>query len=151
MKHFGTVFAIIPEKERAMIGYFDRLRVNDLNYALNTLSEKTNQIARNIANADTPKYRSKKLEFDTVMRKYFSSANPVKLYTTDEKHLQPYSAPLNPIDFLKLQNNPSTRTDGNDVNIEYETSELAASSVMYDMLTTITGNKFAALKEIIQR
>jgi flagellar basal-body rod protein FlgB len=134
-----------------MIGYFDKLRVNDLNYALNTLSEKTNQISRNIANADTPKYRAKKLEFDTVMQEYFSNSNPVKLYTTDELHMQPFSTPLEPINFLKLQNNPSTRTDGNDVNIEYETSELAASSIMYDMLTTITGNKFAALKEIIQR
>jgi flagellar basal-body rod protein FlgB len=65
--------------------------------------------------------------------------------------MQPYSTPLAPVDFLKLQNNPSTRTDGNDVNIEYETSELAASSIMFDMLSTITGNKFAALKEIIQR
>jgi flagellar basal-body rod protein FlgB len=134
-----------------MIGYFDRLRVNDLNYALNTLSEKTNQIARNIANVDTPKYRAKKLDFDTVMSEYFSDSNPVRLYSTNEKHLQPYNTPREPIDFLKRQNNPSTRTDGNDVNMEYETSELAAGSVMYDMLTTITGNKFAALKEIIQR
>ena len=36
-----------------MIGIFDKTKVNDLNFALDTLSVKNNGISRNIANQDT--------------------------------------------------------------------------------------------------
>ena len=41
-----------------MIGIFDKTKVNDLNFALDTLSVKNNGISRNIANQDTPKYKA---------------------------------------------------------------------------------------------
>jgi flagellar basal-body rod protein FlgB len=128
---------------------FDKTRVNDLNFSLNVLSQKNTQITRNIAHADTPMYRAKKLEFDEVMAEYFSQSTPKKLYVTHEKHLTPAGSETDPAYFVRRQNNPSTRTDGNDVNLDYEMSEQAGTSILYTMLTEIVGGKFGGLKDVI--
>ena len=133
-----------------MNGIFTKSRTNALGFALDTLSEKNTQVTRNVAHADTPFYRAKKLEFSEVMAEYLSDGGLKKLYTTHEKHLQPISLPINPKDFVRRQNNPSLRTDGNDVNLDYEMSEQAKTSIQYSMMTDMVGGKFATLKEIIR-
>jgi len=52
---------------------FNKMRINDLNYGLNTSSHQSDVISHNIANADTPFYKSEKLVFKEVMEEYFSS------------------------------------------------------------------------------
>ncbi len=131
-------------------GIFTKNRTNDIQFALGTLSVKNTQITRNVAHADTPFYRSKKLEFDEVMSEYFSQSNPKKLYTTHEKHIQVSGTPVDPKDFVRRQNNPSLRADGNDVNMDYEMSEQAKTTILYSMMTEMVGGKFATLKEIIR-
>ncbi|MDR0454297.1 MAG: flagellar basal body rod protein FlgB [Deferribacteraceae bacterium] len=133
-----------------MNGIFNKTRTNDLGFALDTLSVKNTQITRNVANADTPYYRSKKLVFKEVMAEYFSQGGVNKLYVTNEKHIQPFSDPINPKDFVRRQNNPSLRTDGNDVNLDFEMSEQAQSTILYSMLTEMSGSKFATMKEILR-
>ena len=133
-----------------MNGIFTKNRTNDINYALGTLEEKNTQITRNVANADTPYYRGKKLVFAEVMEEYFSQGSVKKLYTTNARHFQPFPSPMDPKDFVRRQNNPSLRTDGNDVNLDYEMSEQAQTSIRYSMLTEMVGGKFATLKEIIR-
>ena len=134
-----------------MIGIFQKTGTNDLGFALSTLSEKNRQITRNIANADTPFYRAKKLVFGEVMEEYYDSMKGgKKLYVTNERHIQPFQTPPNPNDFVRRQNNPSTRNDGNDVNLDYEMTEMDASAMLYDMFAQISGGKFATLKEIIK-
>lgn len=133
-----------------MNGIFQKTLSNDLGFALSTLSEKNRQITRNIANADTPFYRAKKLVFSEVMQEYYSGSSSKKLYVTNDRHIQPYKMPPDPNDFVRRQNNPSTRNDGNDVNLDYEMTELDASAMLYDMFAQISGGKFATLKEIIR-
>ncbi len=132
-----------------MFSIFEKNRTNDIGFALDVLSEKNRTISRNIANADTPTYRAKKLEFDEVMAEHFSSKTTTTLYTTNEKHMQVGSTPVDASDFVRRQNNPSLRTDGNDVNLDYEMSEQAGSAIMYSMLSEIVGGKFGSLKDII--
>jgi flagellar basal-body rod protein FlgB len=133
-----------------MFSIFDKNGTNALAYSLKVVNEKNVQITRNIANADTPFYRAKKLDFYEAMGEYFSAGSMDKLYKTNEKHIQPTSEPMDPIEFVHRQNNPSTRTDGNDVNREYEMTELAANSIMHQMFTDMVGGKFATIKEIIR-
>ncbi|MDR2884635.1 MAG: flagellar basal body rod protein FlgB [Deferribacteraceae bacterium] len=133
-----------------MLSIFDKNGTNDLAYSIRAVNEKNVQISRNIANADTPFYKAKKLDFYEVMGEYFSAGSTDKLYTTNGKHIQPVSEPMDPAAFVHFQNNPSTRTDGNDVNREYEMTELAANSIMHQMFTDMVGGKFATIKEIIR-
>ena len=133
-----------------MNGIFTKNKVNALGFALDTLSVKNTQITRNVAHVDTPFYRAKKLEFKEVMAEYFSQGSSKKLYITNEKHIQPLSSPLDPKEFVRRQNNPSLRTDGNDVNMDYEMSEQAKTTIQYSLMTEMVGGKFATLKEIIR-
>jgi flagellar basal-body rod protein FlgB len=147
-KFIGTVFAYKSARCK-MFNIFEKNGTNQLAFGLKVLGEKNRQIARNIANADTPFYKAKKLEFYEAMEEYFAGSKR-KLYATNEKHIQPFSTPPNPKDFVRHQNNPSTRTDGNDVNIEYEMAEQAGATIMHQMLADMVGGRFATLKEIIK-
>jgi flagellar basal-body rod protein FlgB len=149
-----------------MNGIFQKTRANDLNQALLVLGEKNKVLSRNIANADTPMYKAQKLEFDEVMAEYFADDNKQKLYTTNPSHMQASRPSMSLSDgrhiatvvdnqvniagHIRNQNNPSLRTDGNDVNLDYEMSEQATTSILYGMLTQMAGGKFGTLKEIIR-
>ena len=129
-----------------MIGIFDKTKVNDLNFALDTLSVKNNGISRNIANQDTPKYKAVKLVFSEVMEEYYSNSNnPVSLKRTNPMHMPVGDEELDPRTLVRFQNNPSTRNDGNDVNMDYEMSQQAEAELRYKLLSQIAGKKVTGL------
>ena len=129
-----------------MIGIFDKTKVNDLNFALDTLSVKNNGISRNIANQDTPKYKAVKLVFSEVMEEYYSNSNnPVSLKRTNPMHMPVGDEELDPRTLVRFQNNPSIRNDGNDVNLDYEMSQQADAELRYKLLSQIAGKKVTGL------
>ena len=130
-----------------MIGIFDKTKVNDLNFALDTLSVKNNGISRNIANQDTPKYKAVKLVFSEVMEEYYSNSNnPVSLKRTNPMHMPVGDEELDPRTLVRFQNNPSIRNDGNDVNLEM--SQQAEAELRYKMLSQIAGKKVTGLVDL---
>jgi len=132
-----------------MIGIFDKTKVNDLNFALDTLSVKNNGISRNIANQDTPKYKAVKLVFSEVMEEYYSNSNnPVSLKRTNPMHMPVGDEELDPRTLVRFQNNPSIRNDGNDVNLDYEMSQQAEAELRYKMLSQIAGKKVTGLVDL---
>ncbi len=132
-----------------MIGIFDKTKVNDLNFALDTLSVKNNGISRNIANQDTPKYKAVKLVFSEVMEEYYSNANnPVSLKRTNSMHMPLGDEALDPRTLVRFQNNPSIKNDGNDVNMDYEMSQQAEAELRYKLLSQIAGKKVTGLVEL---
>ena len=132
-----------------MIGIFDKTKVNDLNFALDTLSVKNNGISRNIANQDTPKYKAVKLVFSEVMEEYYSNSNnPVSLKRTNPMHMPVGDEELDPRTVVRFQNNPSIRNDGNDVNLDYEMSQQAEAELRYKMLSQIAGKKVTGLVDL---
>ena len=132
-----------------MIGIFDKTKVNDLNFALDTLSVKNNGISRNIANQDTPKYKAVKLVFSEVMEEYYSNANnPVSLKRTNLMHMPLGDEELDPRTLVRFQNNPSIKNDGNDVNLDYEMSQQAEAELRYKLLSQIAGKKVTGLVEL---
>lgn len=129
-----------------MIGIFDKTKVTDLNFALDTLSVKNNGISRNIANQDTPKYKAVKLVFSEVMEEYYDNTRkPFVLTRTNPKHLSIGGEELDPRTLVRFQNNPSLRNDGNDVNLDYEMSQQADAELRYKMLSQIAGKKVTGL------
>ena len=129
-----------------MIGIFDKTKVTDLNFALDTLSVKNNGISRNIANQDTPKYKAVKLVFSEVMEEYYDNTKkPFTLTRTHQRHMSLGGEELDPRTLVRFQNNPSLRNDGNDVNLDYEMSQQADAELRYKMLSQIAGKKVTGL------
>ena len=135
-----------------MIGLFEKTKVNDMSFALDTLSVKNNVIARNIANKDTPMYKGTKIVFQEVMAEYFSSGpdKTLPLKRTHARHLPIVGDTLDPRTMVRFQNNPSLSNDGNDVNVDYEMSQQADTSIRYQLFSDLIGRKFSGLKEIIK-
>lgn len=135
-----------------MIGLFEKTKVNDMGFALDALSVKNSTIARNIANKDTPMYKGTKIVFNEVMEEYFSSGpdKTMPLTRTNAMHLPVEGGSLDPRTMVRFQNNPSVRNDGNDVNIDYEMSQQADTSIRYQLFSDLIGRKFSGLKEIIK-
>ncbi len=134
-----------------MIGLFEKTKINDMSFALDTLSVKNNTIARNIANKDTPMYKGTKIVFQEVMAEYFSGASKeLPLKRTNMRHLPVGSDSLDPRTMVRFQNNPSIRNDGNDVNLDYEMSQQVDTSIRYQLFSDLIGRKFNGLKEVIK-
>ncbi|TCK60020.1 flagellar basal body rod protein FlgB [Seleniivibrio woodruffii] len=133
-----------------MDGIFTRMGVDKLALALNTASVKNDVIAENIANVDTPGYKAKDLKFFNVMNEYLGNGKKLPLARTDEKHLPTAMSKIDPSEYVYDQNNPSVRNDGNDVNQDYEMSQMAENSIRYQMFSQMTAGKFTKLKEILQ-
>ena len=133
-----------------MNGIFTRMGVEKLSLALNTASVRNDVIAENIANADTPGYKAKDLKFYDVMNEALGKGKKLPLARTDEQHLPSANRALNPSEYVYEQNNPSVRNDGNDVNHDYEMSQMAENSIRYQMLAQFTAGKFTKIKEILQ-
>lgn len=136
---------------RIMIGIFDKTGANDIAFALRTLSAKNDVISRNIANQSTPGYKSSKLVFKEVMGEYFSGSSPaMPLKITNANHLSVEGENFAPASMARFQNNPSVRNDGNDVNIDYETTQQADTEARYTLFAELAGKKLTGLKDIIK-
>ncbi len=97
-------------------------------------------ISSNIANIDTPNYKARDISFEHALQ---LEAN--KLYssnTNDKLKL----AKTNPKDFssiddesqkatIYLRSEQNARNDGNTVDLDVETTELAKNTIVYDALT----------------
>ncbi|PLX66753.1 MAG: flagellar basal body rod protein FlgB [Denitrovibrio sp.] len=131
-----------------MLGVFDKMKINSLAAGLDTASVKNGVIAKNIANVDTPGFKAMDLKFNTVMKEALGEGKKLPLAITNEKHLPPATRTVDPSSFIYQQNNPSVRNDGNDVNIDYEMTQMAENTIRYNMISDITGSKFTKLKSI---
>jgi flagellar basal-body rod protein FlgB len=106
-------------------------------------------IAGNLANADTPGYKARDLDFDAALRQAQGGTGNGLLTTTAEQHYQIGGDSLNPFQILREANQPSL--DGNTVDpdieraaygraaLEYRASLSFVESKVRSMLTAITG------------
>ena len=105
-------------------------------------------ISNNIANVDTPNFKSSKVEFESI----FKSALEQDAFTakrTCEGHIN-FSSQIDDVSPVIVQNSSTTmRSDGNNVDIDYENSELAKNAIYYETLIEKISSEFARLKMAI--
>lgn len=118
------------------------------------LREQRNSIlATNIANADTPNYKARDIDFRAAMAKAQTGAsNTLSLRATEPGHisgdsnstLSPLSAQLQ----YRLPQQPSL--DGNTVESHVEEAAYADNAVRYQASLQFLGGEFANLKSVIR-
>ena len=99
---------------------------------------RQDMIASNIANADTPYYRPKDIRFEEALEeevnKKFNIPNPPKLELarTEPGHMRGFDdeAEVKPIVFYR--DGHLARNDGNSVDIDVETTEMAKNNIAYN-------------------
>ena len=123
--------------------------------SLNVLDDRQNVIASNVANANTPGYKAKELNFEQVMRGLVPSANSLPMEATSQKDLSgdglvSGSSSEEQSDYIKsFVHNKNSETvpalDGNTVNLSKEMSDMTSNAIRFQAVATLLSKKFATL------
>jgi flagellar basal-body rod protein FlgB len=123
--------------------------INILQKALDASWVRNDVIANNIANVDTPSYKAYRVEFEELLKKAIDS-NQMPVTSTNPKHITIGSGSLNRVTpRIVRDRSTSTRLDGNNVNIDVETANLANNTIMYQALVDQLSAKLARLRTVI--
>ncbi len=107
---------------------------NQLNYS----SERQKVISSNIANIDTPNYKTKDIKFKDELQKSNNNMainSQLKLAITNKAHMQidNINNNQNRYDVYEVKN-LEEQNDGNNVNLDTQMSEMSKNSVLFNAL-----------------
>jgi len=104
----------------------------------------------NLANANTPGYRAKELDFSEVLEEVMDvSTARLKMSTTSGTHLQGTlgTSAMPPV---VVHEPPPWSLDGNSVNPEQEQVKLMGNNMMFNAVAKVTSKKLRLLKTVIE-
>lgn len=139
------------------------------NFSINKFSEKTflllkkgieannhryQVIANNIANADTPGFKRSVVTFEAQLKRAFEMENDqsMQAVVTNEKHI-PFKVP---IDWKEVKSKTvldyatSLRNDGNNVDIDRETTELSKTTLVYSALLDLLKHDYNLINLVLK-
>jgi len=117
-------------------------------YTLGIRSQRAEVISSNIANADTPHYKARDLDFDKAMQAATSRQSGLGMSQTDAKHLDLKALSGQNMAY-RVPNQPDTG-DGNTVDIQQEQSEFMQNALEYQMSLGFLDSKFSGLKKALR-
>ncbi len=128
-----------------MAAYDDILGIHAT--ALRIRAERSQVLANNIANADTPNFQAKDINFQQALATA-KQAHSVKLTATNSKHITDSNPGLN----LDLNNSNSSQptANGNTVDADVEKVRFTKNSVEYQISLTFLNQKINGLRTAIQ-
>lgn len=104
-------------------------------------AKRTEVLAGNLANADTPNYKARDLDFATALDR---SAAAASLNTTDARHLRAPAAAHDAA--LKYRNPHQPSLDGNTVEADLELARYAENAVSYQASLLFVNGKISTLR-----
>ncbi|MDR9440997.1 MAG: flagellar basal body rod protein FlgB [Halomonas sp.] len=132
----------------------DRLAAS-LNFhqqALGLRQERQKVLASNIANADTPGYKARDMDFAGELQKAVkqgSSDGGLALSRSSARHIEGQGVPGASHELLyRVPDQPSL--DGNTVDMDRERTQFADNSVRYQAALTILNSRIQGLKKAMQ-
>ncbi|RXK11873.1 flagellar basal body rod protein FlgB [Halarcobacter mediterraneus] len=112
--------------------------------------DRQNVISSNIANVNTPGYKTKDLVFEDEIGKV-KKEKDLPLYTTNSKHMTGFEPTkknnqprLIEVEGLKEQN------DGNNVSMDRQMSEMSKNKIMFDALQSSIKKDSRLFKSVIE-
>lgn len=121
--------------------------ISHLERSLDYASARNRTISNNIANVDTPGYKSQDVVFKHVLSDEMSSQIQAK--RTNPRHI-PFSSSIGP-DYRTVTNkNTMYQHNGNNVDIDKEMTELAKNQIYYNGLIDRINGKFGSLQTVLR-
>lgn len=127
-------------------GLFDKT-TNALATSLAMRQVRHTVTSANIANAETPGYQARKMDFEGALQRALDMDGMNSLSTSDSKHI-----PVGGVSVTKtrpdIYEDPEgvVNNDGNSVDLEKEMSALSENAVLYKAALQLINKKMAALK-----
>ena len=111
--------------------------------ALAIRNQRNELIANNLANADTPNYKARDLDFREILASSKENMNAGKLVKTDAKHFDISTSDFNPLMKYRVPTQPSL--DGNTVDVHIEQAEFGENAVRYQASLHFLDKKFKGI------
>ncbi|MDH5471445.1 MAG: flagellar basal body rod protein FlgB [Gammaproteobacteria bacterium] len=110
--------------------------------ALLLFERRTQLLTSNIANADTPGYKARDIDFNNVLQNVQS--DQLRLQVTSEKHI-PVSA--NELDHsIKFRIPEQSSADGNTVDVQKEKAAFAENTIRYQTTLNVLSRRIDGLR-----
>lgn len=122
--------------------------IGALNTSMNLRLMNQNVISSNIANADTPGYKAKAMEFEGALREALGVGDGLRPEATAPGHIaREPTDPVNP----EIYDDPNgiESLDGNTVDRSAEMAKLAENQLLYDASVEMIKKKLGMLKYAI--
>lgn len=117
--------------------------------ALPLRSQRTEVLAANLANADTPGYRARDIDFKSALAAVDSKNGPVRLTTTRSGHIGGSDSNGAVSPELKYRTPLAPSLDGNTVDSQLEQAAFAENTVRYQATLSFLSSKFRGLMTAI--
>jgi len=107
-------------------------------------------IASNIANAETPGYKAKKIDFEEALARALDTDDQMSMKVTDGKHFNVGNGGFKNLQPEIVETDDGiVSQDGNTVDRDKELAEMAENKIMYDASVQLLNKKLGLLKYAI--
>lgn len=119
--------------------------------ALSLRAHRQQVLAANIANADTPNYKARDIDFSESLKIAMSGrgVEDVNLARTSTRHLPGSGGDGGP-GRLQYRRDTQASADGNTVNMDVERSQFAENSIFYEAGITFVAGRLRGMLTAIQ-
>jgi flagellar basal-body rod protein FlgB len=123
--------------------------------ALNLRHERQKILGGNIANADTPQYKARDINFAESLDNALKATKPVSsgigLSTTSARHINIAApAPALSDDEIQFRNPEQATLDGNTVDMDVERAQFMDNSVRYQAAMTLLNGQIRSMRSAMQ-
>jgi len=122
--------------------------ITRLERSLDLASQRHNLVTSNIANEETPGYKTQEIDFYREMKKV-SGDGDLQLAVTDKGHIPAGSSALGGAEVFTPSDAVSS-LDGNSVTLEKEMTKVAENTMIYNATISLLNRKFSMLREAIK-
>src|SRR5437762_123536 len=112
-----------------------------LSAALSGLAARQRTIANNVANVDTPNFKASEVRFEDALQTAISRGQNGR--SVDRGSLKAA------VTHSSVNNQSSTRADGNNVDVDREMEMLGEANLTYSALTQVMSSRINVLKNVV--
>jgi flagellar basal-body rod protein FlgB len=125
------------------LDFFHDQTLNAMESYMTRLSQRQQIVASNLANIDTPGYKSRDISFHATMQELLSE-DADGLKTSRPEHIQDMGQIFPKAQIFEVQGIPS-RADQNNVDLDREMLKLSETSFAYSLITQIVRSKLGMI------
>ena len=109
-------------------------------------SQRHELLASNIANADTPNFKARDIDFRSAIAAAIDQRG-LKLQTSKQGH---FAVPLkNSNPPLLFRHEYQSAVDGNTVEMDHERSQISDNAIQYQILTQLLNDEFREMRQAL--
>ncbi|WP_404416621.1 flagellar basal body rod protein FlgB [Marinospirillum sp.] len=116
--------------------------------ALNVRSQRSEILANNLANSDTPGYKARDLDFKGILKGEYENRQSMELNRTQAQHIPAQGVMMD--SSLKFRTPHQPSVDGNTVETNIEQAEFSKNAMDFQASFTFLNSKFSGLTKAMK-